>query len=288
MSDGALGDRPTLLDAGKWIEGAVSHEAPEFIDAIRNLADSLRTFIASVHSLSEPPHGLSSAVSQATNDLVDVLTDAARGRGRPSLMSARSLFELLVTTLDLINDSELETRYVDHKWVIAHMEGSLTIEAEHLARKSRAADLHRRKKLLRESESDFRRVLQEYGTEFARHWTPSNLRTRASKHGLDDDYEFYRLASSVLHGSSGGTIGIARTYGEEVVHRTGPALSLCPVALLMALRHYDRLVRAVKKRGIVGIGEVRRGLRKVLNVWPRYRKVMLRIDRTVCPEMAPQ
>lgn len=278
----------TLLDGPEWVEEALAAEIPDFPLAIRSIAKALRTFIASLHDNSYPPHGLSAAISQATNDFVDVLQDASRGRGRSAIMSSRSLFELLTTVLDLLHDRGLEERYMNHRWVIAHLEASLRLESEYLPKKDRAAELHRQKKLLNDTRAQFVRVMEMYGSQFTRGWASEDLRTRALRHGLEAEYDFYRLGSAVLHGSSGGSIGIQRDYGEKSVHRTGPALALCPLALLIALRLFDRLLRACGSMpGVIGTEDLARRVRKGLKVWPRYRRAVMRIDSYLWPDAPP-
>src|SRR5207253_1751324 len=72
--------------------------------------------------------------------------------------------------------------------------------------------LHR---LLKHNESSSTAAVRLYGRQFRRTWSSQDLSTRARRHGLETLYEFYRMASSVLHGTAGGSIASTRRVDEQ-------------------------------------------------------------------------
>jgi hypothetical protein len=158
------------------------------------------------------------------------------GRGRPAIKSARTLFELLVTAKDIVDGSwTMADRYDRHRWVVWRDLADLEDRTHrgHLSRQQ----AHARKVKRRDVDRNAATALTDYGSGFRRSWHPETLRDRADSHGLSDDYEWYRLASAVLHGSAGGIIGTyIRVQGGPQLHRTGSAIGLAPDALTFGLR----------------------------------------------------
>ncbi len=226
--------------------------------------------------------------NQATNDFLDLLYDLAHGRGRPALRSTRSLFELLVTAHDVVSSPELAERYAAHRWVTIRDAAKLPFEADALSGSERRSVNHARKKAEREARPAAEAALQRYGSQFRRSWSPENLRERAATHGLEDEYEFYRLGSAVLHGSAGGTLGVERLVDGRRVHRAGPALSLCPVTMLMGCRFVTGLCNLLEDKVDTPLHqELVAEIEAFLELWPRYRAAVHRIDDALWPDVAP-
>ncbi|MCA1706717.1 MAG: hypothetical protein LC808_27015 [Actinobacteria bacterium] len=62
---------------------------------------------------------------EAALDFLDLITDICRGRGRPALRSARSLFELLITLHDITSSPDLAERYFRHQFVVSQQMATL-------------------------------------------------------------------------------------------------------------------------------------------------------------------
>lgn len=201
---------------------------------------------------SNHPEGIKRACSQAANEGIDLVMECLRGSGRPALKAARSLFELRLTTVDIVHDPTQLQRYEDHQWVVWKL--NLDLESAKPAR--HRGDAHRRRKAEREIRPEFDRVVASYGPAFRRSWRTESLADVARRLGMMRDYDFYRLASGVLHGSSGGVIGqfvIESVEGGDVpVHRTGLAIGLCPDAWRAGLRHLRGIVE--ESSSLLGAG----------------------------------
>jgi hypothetical protein len=152
------------------------------------------------------------------------------------MKSARTLFELLVTAKDVVGGSwTMADRYDRHRWVVWRDLADLEDRTHrgHLSRQQ----AHARKVERREVDRNAAASLADYGSGFRRAWHPETLRERADSHGLGDDYEWYWLASAVLHGAAGGIVGTyTRVQGGPQLHRTGSAIGLAPDALASGLR----------------------------------------------------
>jgi hypothetical protein len=203
--------------------------------ALRGLREPTLFVIEHAVGRPGPPEWVGAVVNQLNNELSDPVLDAICGRGRPAIKASRSLFDLLVTAKDIIASPAVAERYERHRWVV--WRDALDLEAQTHRGYLTQAEAHRRRVNRREVEPKARAALSEYGPAFRRGWQTMNLRDRADQYGLGDDYEWYRLASAVLHGSAGGVLG---TYVEFLdgprMHRTGSALGLTPDALEFGLR----------------------------------------------------
>ncbi|MDQ3532861.1 MAG: hypothetical protein M3456_10905 [Actinomycetota bacterium] len=289
MADEKMSFDPTETASmmGQMIEEAVPNLRPTLV----GLSGTAATFIRDAHGRypSGGPGGITVLLSQAQNDFLDALADVSWGRGRAALRSARSLFDHLVTATEIFRNPALERRYVDHRWVIEQLEGRLEIEGQQLKGKDRSADTHYRKKLLRDSRQQYETAISIYGGGFRRVWIDTDLASRADAHGLGAEYDFYRLASAVLHGSSGGALGIRKEIQGSVVHRTGPALLLCPLAFLQALRYFDGIVEAYEQsqRKSQISAELRQAIRNARLIWPEYRRALRKLDKGIWPDVPP-
>lgn len=284
-ADAAASSR-SVLDAPEEIGAAISAVLPEYMAVIEELVGEIHPFMTYLHS-STAGTGLGALSTQATNAFVDIVYDLRHGRGRPALTNVRSLFELLVTTLDIVGSKKLDTRYRDHEWVVLQQQAELTFELELLPTKERSALRHQQKKIKRDYRAKYDEVVARYGSSFARSWAAEDLALRAARHGLEKEYDFYRVASAVLHGSAGGIMGLRAEIESATVFRLGPALSLCPPALLQALRYYGMFVRALRQRGGPAVPELLAKIEEARRRWQEYRRAIMRLDRSIWPDAPP-
>ncbi|MCA1702329.1 MAG: DUF5677 domain-containing protein [Actinobacteria bacterium] len=158
------------------------------------------------------------------------------------MKACRSLFELLLTVKAVVQDPVERERYEDHRWVVL----ALAADMESARPVRQKGDLHWRRKTQRRIKPEFDRVIRKYGTAFKLGWRQGTLRDAATRYGLSQDYEFYRLTSAVLHGSSGGALGhylLDTLDGEQApVYRVGLALGLCPEGFERGLRYFRQIV----------------------------------------------
>lgn len=245
------------LGFAQGVSEEIAQRAAQTIEASAQAVQAAASFVDFVHRSTREYDALKVIVAQATNDFLDLLFDVLHGRGRPALRGARSLVELLITERDVLGSPEIAARYMDQRWIGARLESSLSIEVEELSAKDRKAEEHRLRKLGRDTAQEYGKALAKYGPSFNRQWHPVPLRTRAERYGLAEDYDFYRLASLVLHGASGGVLGLKTEIAGQIVHRTGLALSLCPLAFLQGIQMFDQIVKQVSVPGQAGISFAR-------------------------------
>lgn len=286
---------PNLLDAARAVKSLVYDE---FAGALRlesvctdDLRMFARLFFSSITDSSPSAISKSLIGNQSINDFVDLCFELLYGRGRPALRVARALFEHHVNLLDVTRNSDYAQRYKDHQAIAAIVESEGEFGVEYLASsKDKRIQRHILRKLDKESRNEYMKAIASYGSTFRRQWSPMTLADRATQHGLARDYEFYRFASIVLHGSAGGTKGtvVAPPRYERPVHRTGPALSLCPLAYLYGVRFFRLTVIELSVGQLTASGKslVAR-LDEILNDWPEYRSAIHRIDRGIWPSAEP-
>lgn len=227
------------------------------------------------------------ALIQQLNDVGDLLFDAQYLRGRSLVRVARSLFEHLLTLADLTTDTESSARYLDHRHVTLGQLRSSNIGLRHLHGKALRAELHRRKKLTRGSDGKSKLAVDRWGTGFRRNWTTASIRERAEYHGYTQCYSFYRVASSVLHGAAGGSLGLVRSTGGKEIHRNGLSLYLCPIALSEGLYYTMEAYKRVEDVTGLSLSSVSRALASVQAIVPEYSTVVNRLDSNLWPDIPP-
>jgi hypothetical protein len=233
---GAFGSIPDVLGAQTEVAQWFLSEVPGLDEALRGLNDPIPFVLQHAVGGNEPLDWLGALINQLVNEVFDLTQDAVTGRGRPALKSARTLFELLVTAKDVVDGSwTMADRYDRHRWIVWRDLADLEDRTHrgHLSRQR----AHARKIERRQVDRNATAAIADYGSGFRRAWHPETLRHRAESYGLGDDYEWYRLASAVLHGSAGGIIGTyIKVQGGPNLHRTGSAIGLAPDALRFGLR----------------------------------------------------
>lgn len=208
----------------------VSINCPDLVAAANTWADSLPKFLRrSSWSIGDHP-ARSLLISQVLNDFNDLLFDCLSGRGGSALRSARSLFEDLLNVIAIKTDDDLADRYIAH-WPVA-VEQSMAWDplVKYLRGKQLKAARHHTHKVLRENRAQVAEAVGEYGAGFRRSWHPVSIADRAVAAGLAREYEFYRVASSSLHGAAGG-FGTFWLDEGEYMSRVGPSMLSCPTAL---------------------------------------------------------
>lgn len=282
----------TPLDGPEVMGTKINEDLPELRPVLEKLAAAAGKFVRVSYGRyrGRGAGGTLLLITQAHNDLLDTLYDIMTGRGRPALRASRSMFEHLVNARDIMGNPEMEERYVAHRAVVEHLESNLEVQANELHGRARKKDMGRRRKLRESSQAPFEEALRKYGPSFRFGWSRGNLRDRAERHSLSSEYEgFYRLASSVLHGSSGGALGLHRTIDGTSVHRTGAALALCPLAFLQTLRYFDMVIEAFESaqdRTAVST-ELRKAISDARSLWPDYYRLIQKLDRSIWPKVPP-
>lgn len=259
---------------------------PEFEALATELADAISYFGSGAYS-NNPSGALRLVTAQGINDFVDGTWDCLAGRGRPALRAARSVFESLINLKDLLNDPELEERYLDHLVVVEAATRDIKTNPGFLTTRER---IRRRIRRRRENQARLERVAAieaKYDRRFLNQWHPTDFRTRAEKHGFVDDYQFYRKSSAVLHGASAGKTGLVADSGGHTHFRTGPALELCQIAYPYILRFFQQFVDACGEvLSHPSIDELSDVLTRWRDLTPDYVRLVSRIDKEAWPKHA--
>lgn len=223
--------------------------------------------------------------SQSCNDFSDLLRDLGEGSGRSAIRAARALIEHAVNFVDVISERDSAGRYIDHLSFVHELQFDLKVGVERMPAGKRRSYLHRLSKAAREARADVERAIGRYGAAFRRQWAASNLFDRADKYGLSDLYGFYRLASLVMHGAAGGTLGTLREQGGPPILRTGPALELCPFAYYAGVRAHRIVVQeSTRVRSDLDPIGVLSILDRLNEEWPGYRDTIEKIDEELWPK----
>jgi hypothetical protein len=270
------------------VEGRLRDEIPGFF------ADQAAAVMASVCILHALPsqktigdHSISVVTTQAFNDFFDLLDSLGNGRGRPASHAARALIEHLANLADLVRSEEARRRYNAHLAVANQLEAEAAIGLNRLTGVERRAYEHQLRKLRSGAQQRAEAAVREYGRDFTRGWAADNLRARLSSLGWADLYDYYRLASMVLHGAPGGASGVISYGYEHPVHRLGPAIALCVPAYLEGIRAFRRLIVELGSIApTIDMSQIFLHLDDLTEHWPVYRQHVLKVDRELWPKGA--
>ncbi|HEV2809324.1 MAG TPA: DUF5677 domain-containing protein [Acidimicrobiales bacterium] len=280
------------LERAAALEPEIAARAPTWRQAARQVVGELgvatRLVIDATGSAhTAPARAVQAIFLQASNDYLDLLFDAASGRGRPATRAARTLFEHELDALDIEADSELATRWLDHLPMAGLAQAKMSLPEKHLHGKALKSFRHRARRLLADNERHADRVAARWGAGFRRQWHPRSLRDRAACHGLLEHYEFYRYASAPVHGSHSGMLGLRKEVAGTLVLRTGPALTPAPLAVLYGTASLRAVVGVGEQFLERGLARLRRALDDLDAAWPEYYVQIHRLDGELWPKSAP-
>ena len=228
-------------------------------------------------------------LNQAANDFYDLGNELEAGRGRAATRTARALIEHTINFYSIASDDEILNRYGDQFSVSIVLEKNSMIGANELPKKERKVYLNNLEKSAKEHQKKSDAAISKYGSSFRRQWHQVNLYDRAVQHGIQDLYDYYKMASVVMHGSSGGAKGTLFSIEGQSIYRLGPALNLCPLAYREGIRAFSMLV---EKMGDVipeaGASSLANKLSELKGLWPIYRREILALDKEMTPKSASE
>lgn len=187
-------------------------------------------------------------LTAAANDVTGLVRQVDRFEGRAAAFTARALFEHLVNFRD-VTESATNTskRYMDHRHVAADQLGRRRWFLPALDRREQKKEHNRLDGIAARAQRPLRKSLTDYGPAFKNGWAKGTLRDRAGNYDLDEQYEGYRLLSSVIHGSSGGLGGLVRTVEDQDLLRLGPDMDLAALAYEEGLHYFLDFSEALKR-----------------------------------------
>jgi hypothetical protein len=260
-------------------------EAPSFSRAFSELLQPLSVLTAAMFRTQS--EALALVTNHIMNDTLDLLRHASAGDGRAALRTARSLFEGMINLQDLYSDISLQQRYSDHEAVTQESLLEVDWGYDQLGGKLRRSASHYKKKAEREYGGATDRMVQRYGPAIRTRWHPKTFKDRVELLGFGPDYSFYRLTSALIHSSSGGALGVLREVDGTRVHRTGPAVSLCPVAVLHGLRYIDNALAVLRQHGVEVPEPTLNAVASLQEAWPEFFHACMAIDQAMWPDERP-
>lgn len=282
-----------LFDTYEWLRTEIADRLPVAARVQGAALEALSQFNHAVHNNADSYDPIELARSrianQASNDFLDLFHESMAGGGQPAARSARTLFEHLVNHRWVSQDRTEAERYCDHAAVVDLLDLELnTPREEQFTGATRKRVRHWRYKLERRVPRAADLAVEKHGPWFRRSWTRATLWDRAAHVGLKSEYDVYRLLSAIIHGSAGGDLGHRMEIQGTSVVRTGPAVSLCPLALRSGLRCYKLFVLDVK--AVVGDSSTRpleRLLDDVEGLLGDHESICMGVDHSIWPNVPP-
>lgn len=274
------------LSAISHVKGQVAEHLPEYSRAVGQLRRELGAYGSLVHPSAH--RAVSLLWVQTADDFIDLLDDIGMGRGRPAMRGLRSIFESLITVLDIASDgSDVADRYAEQYAEVGYLAATMNAGLTGLTGNDLRSERHRRRKQERIHKQAHDEAIARRGGRFRRSWTDESLEDRAARHGYAEDYDLYRVLSSSTHVSAGGVGGVERLYGEASVVRFGPDLLNCPMALNEGLRYFRLFTEALSAHIGISAERLIGTLSALESLRGAYRKLILRIDRDLWPDDLP-
>ena len=265
----------------------IDERAPNLDRAIAQVVESQALLVGQILTHATTHIARRIVTNQSVNDLFALLSEVQHGNGRSAIRSARSLVELSINLHAIASDDQAADRYYDHLDLAAILLADLEPGLNLLKRKRRRSYKHRLAKGTQAARNRFASAKKKYGSGFRRGWAPDNLRERARNAGLTDLYEYYTLASLVTHGSAGGSLGVMqpKTGESGYTFRTGPALELVPIALLIGVQAYLALLQGISRfRPDLDLQLQASDCLKLIAIWPEVYEAVCEIDSTLWPK----
>jgi hypothetical protein len=213
--------------------------APGFSEAVEVAVVHQQLLMSQIVTAPSVPRSVRLIYSLAASDLGDLFHDALRGAGRSAIRAARSVVEHAINAHSVIYDTDLSDRYMAHLSQGPLLLAELSIE-ELVESKVGRSVRHDLNKAAREARPTWDEAVRDFGPPFRKAWAVANLHDRAVTAGSEDLYTFYRLASSVAHGSAAGAAGHYKVHdaGEIATFSVGVSPTLVPVALACGVSGY--------------------------------------------------
>lgn len=269
-----------------YVKDQVGEHLPEYGRAVGQLRRELGAFGGLVHPIGH--RGVSLLWVQTANDFVDLLDDIGMGRGRPAMRGLRSIYESLITMLDIASGgSDTADRYAEQYAVVMYRAATMTAGLTGLTGNDLRSERHRRRKQERIHKQAHDEAISNSGGRLRRSWTEESLGDRAARHGYAADYDLYRVLSSSTHVSAGGVGGVERRYGDGSVVRLGPDLLNCPMALNEGLRYFRLFIESLSAHTGIAAERLIGSLSVLESLRGSYRKLISRIDSDMWPDHLP-
>lgn len=221
----------------------------------------------------------------AVNDFRDLVGDLDMGSGRSAMRAARAVIEHAINLHTVVDSLKEASRYLEHLDQGSAIAVNLATGANRLDARTRSSYLHALRKRGTAAARRFEAAVDEHGSWFQRGWTQGTAKDRADRFGLENLYDYYRLASLVTHGSAGGSLGSVRDHPDGYrIYRTGAALELAPVAMWAGIRGHREVLTALQRvRPDIDIDAYTSALDEFDHLWADYFEALTQIDKELWP-----
>lgn len=282
-------DVPDLLGPQVDPGELIAEEAPWFGEAANTVMAASIPFVRSFFGESENYPALATIFNQGFSDLQGLLIELSHGNGRSAVRSARSLIEHAVNIRDIESSPSSAARYLDHLSFGLEFANDFELGLNLLKRGQREKISKQRAHALRKAQPELEATLKKYGSKFRSGWSDQNLRDRSSSFGLSHLYPAYRLTSLIIHGASGGILGLVRDIHGHRVHRTGVAVHLCPFAYIAGMEAAQEIAAtAGRQRPDIDVGQFLDALAHLKALWPQYLEAANKVDKRIWPRTPPR
>lgn len=264
-------------DGQSWF---VDVHLPEWRATIEAARDTLFRFAMSIVNAQTVHLATRLIVNQAVSDFADVLHDADRLSGRSAMRGTRALIEHAINLRTVIDDKKQADRYIDHldrgHVLMSEVDTGVRILPDAYGKATR----RRLKTAGERAARRFTSALERHGSGFRRQWTSENLADRAEAQDQSSLYEFYRLASLTIHGSSASMIGARRPNEFGFVNRIGLDPGAAPPALFGALQAMWNILSTLENSNLPGDydGAVD-SLQAIVDWWAAYHQVAFSFEK---------
>lgn len=233
------------------------------------------------------PVAVKRILNHAANDFTAPIYETQTGQGRPAARTARALIEHLINMETVYASPQEAEKYLAHQSVTNEIIATIRPGLDYLetidptaAKKAKRSHAH----ALRKSTRAVSAAVAKYHKSFRRTWTATSLYDRAVKFQRAGEYEYYRVLSGVLHGSSGGLIGTLGKVENQVMHRTGPDLQLVPVAWLAGSRAWRSILLVLQNYNADDhLDQLLMTMREFIDSWPFINATMIELDKATWP-----
>ncbi|MFH8891235.1 DUF5677 domain-containing protein [Streptomyces sp. NPDC017949] len=275
------------ISVGREVEEALHNQLSPLAGFAESVTQELHFFATRLYRNGPGGEACSVVFNHALNDYIILVNALWDGDGRSAARTARSLYEHLVNYCYIAGDVGAAERYQDHKAVTFQILSRMLKRLPLLGGTQRKREAHRRKKMGTGSAQPYRSGLDRHGKAFKKDWAQLDLYSRAKMHGLESDYDTYRLFSQVTHGSAGGALGTLQAEAGPVIHRTGPSLELAILAFPEGISFFrDLCVRIHAIHGINADNLVR-SLNELIAGWGTYKRACEWVDKNLWPDSPP-
>ena len=172
------------------------------------------------------------------------------GYGEDAFMLTRTLFELMVTTVYILQDDTEDrlTRYASYDWVTRKQMYDYVISDESLlAGLNKEIESGNRSDTVAEVEAEYKKVIEKY--KYQNGWSDKSIKGMSESIGRLDAYNtVYRLQCTLGHTNARSMNEYVSVTAEGTILNIGPNWDLVKTSLVIALDCFFHIVQEANKQ----------------------------------------